>query len=77
VCSENGGKGNTPFSDPVYFHRLTDEYRWVHTVRPAPLYIHRFSVKIDEYKFIFIDFRTDEYNLNIFGGTDEFKNPNK
>jgi hypothetical protein len=38
------------------------------------LYIHRFSVKTDEYKFIFVDFMTDEYNLNIFVSTDEFKN---
>jgi hypothetical protein len=40
-------------------------------------YIHRCLVKTDEYKFIFIGFGTDEYNLNIFIGTDEFKNPNE
>jgi hypothetical protein len=38
-------------------------------------YIHRFPVKIDEYKFIFVGF--DEYNLNMFIGTNEFKNPDE
>jgi hypothetical protein len=31
----------------------------------------------DEYDFIFIGFETDEYNLNIFIGTDEFKKIDK
>jgi hypothetical protein len=35
-------------------------------------YIHQCLVQTDEYNFIFIDFGTDEYNLNIFVGTDEF-----
>jgi hypothetical protein len=47
------------------------------TVRPTPAYIYRFPIKTNEYKFIFIGFETDEYNLNIFIGTDEFKNPDE
>jgi hypothetical protein len=43
--------------------RLTDEYRRARTIRLHP--------------HIFIDFRTDEYDLNIFVGTDEFKNPDE
>jgi hypothetical protein len=27
----------------------------------------------DEYNFIFVGFETDEYNLNIFVGIDEYK----
>jgi hypothetical protein len=34
---------------------------------------HRFPTQTNEYNFIFIGFRTDEYNLNIFIGTDELK----
>jgi hypothetical protein len=36
-------------------------------------YIRRCLTQTDEYKFIFINFRIVEYNLNIFIGTDEFK----
>jgi hypothetical protein len=46
-------------------------------VKPDDPYIRWFPVKTDEYKFIFIDFRTDEYNLNIFIGTNKFKNSDK
>jgi hypothetical protein len=38
-------------------------------------YIHWCPIKTNEYKFIFISFGTDEYNLNIF--IDEFKNSDK
>jgi hypothetical protein len=65
------------FLDPAYIRRLTNEYRWAHTVRPAPPYIHRFPVKTDQYKFIFIDFGIVEHNFNIFVSTDEFKNPDE
>jgi hypothetical protein len=40
-------------------------------------YIRLYPIKIDKYKFIFVSFKTDEYNLNIFVGTDKFKNPDK
>jgi hypothetical protein len=36
-------------------------------------YIRRCLTQTDEYKFIFINFRTVEYNLNIFIRTDELK----
>jgi hypothetical protein len=51
--------------------------RRTRTVKLAPPYIHQFLVNTDEYKFIFIGFGTDEYNLNIFIDTDEFKNPDE
>jgi hypothetical protein len=38
----------------------------VHFFSTPPPYIHRFLVKTDEYKFIFVCFSTDGYNLNIF-----------
>jgi hypothetical protein len=34
-------------------------------------YIRRCLTQTDEDKFIFIDLGTDEYNLNIFVGTNE------
>jgi hypothetical protein len=77
ACAEKGEKGNVSFPDPAYIRQLPDEYRWACTVRPAPPYTCRFSVKTNEYKFIFIGFETDEYNLNIFIGTNEFKNSDK
>jgi hypothetical protein len=77
ACAEKGEKGNASFPDPVYIRQLTNEYRRACTVRPVPPYFCRFPVKTNEYKFIFIGFGTDEYNLNIFVGTDEFKNPNE
>jgi hypothetical protein len=43
------------------------------TVKLNGPYIRRFPAQTDKYKFIFIGFGTDEYNLNIFVGTDEFK----
>jgi hypothetical protein len=36
-------------------------------------YIHRCPTQTDKYNFILVDFETDEYNLNIFVGTDEYK----
>jgi hypothetical protein len=33
--------------------------------------------RTDEYKVIFIGFKIDEYNLNIFIGTDEYKTTDK
>jgi hypothetical protein len=65
-------KDTRPFPDPAYIHRLTDEYRRARTIRLAPAYIHRFSVNTNEYKFIFVGFRTDEYNLNIFISTNKY-----
>jgi hypothetical protein len=70
ASAKKGERGNVSFPDPAI-----DEYRRVRTVRHVPPYIHRFPVKTDEYKFIFISFGTDEYNLNIF--VDEFKNLDK
>jgi hypothetical protein len=43
-------------------------------VKPDNPYIHRFPYPTDEYKVIFVGFKTDEYNLNTFVHTDEFKN---
>lgn len=77
--AEKGEKGNVPFSNSTYI--IGYEYRRARTVRPASSYICWFPVKIDEYKFIFIGFKTefifisfDEYNLNIFIRIDKFKN---
>jgi hypothetical protein len=60
---------------------LTDEYMGPAKVKLIGPYIHQCSIKIDEYKFIFIGFKTefifisfDEYNLNIFIRIDKFKN---
>jgi hypothetical protein len=36
-------------------------------------YIHRCLASTDEYNFILIDLGTNEYNLHIFIGTNEFK----
>jgi hypothetical protein len=55
-------KETRPFFDPAYICLLTDKYRRACNINPAPPYIHRFPVK------------TDEYNLNIFVSTNEFKN---
>jgi hypothetical protein len=43
-------------------------------VKPDDPYIRRFESLTGEYKIIFIGFKTHKYNLNIFIGTDEFKN---
>jgi hypothetical protein len=43
-------------------------------VNPDNPYICRFHSLIDKYKVIFVGFKTNKYNLNIFIGTDEFKN---
>jgi hypothetical protein len=53
---------------------ITNEYMGSVKVKPDDTYIRRFPSQTDEYKVIFVDFKTDEYNLNIFVGTDEFKN---
>jgi hypothetical protein len=57
---------------PIFRSRLYSS-GWAYTLRPVPPYIGRFLIKTDEYKFIFVGFRINEYNLNIFVGTDEFK----
>jgi hypothetical protein len=41
-------------------------------VKPNDPYIYRFSYPTDKYKIIFINFKTDVYNLNVFIGIDEF-----
>jgi hypothetical protein len=61
-------KENTPISRSRLYSS-----GWAYTLRPAPPYIRRFLIKTVEYKFIFVSFRINEYNLNIFVGTDEFK----
>jgi hypothetical protein len=65
------------FISRLYSSVNQQKYRWAHTIISAPPYICRFSLKTDEYKFIFVGFGTGEYNLNIFVGTDEFKNPDE
>jgi hypothetical protein len=62
---------------PTYIHQLTDEYRRAHTIKLDDPYIHRFQLLTNKYKVIFIGFKTGDYNLNIFIGTDEFKNTDK
>jgi hypothetical protein len=42
-------------------------------VKPDDPYIRWFPYPTDEYKIIFVGFKTDEYNLNIFIGTNEYK----
>jgi hypothetical protein len=46
-------------------------------VKPDDPYIHRFPYPTNKYKVIFVSFKTDEYSLNTFIGTDKFKNTNK
>jgi hypothetical protein len=36
-------------------------------------YIHRYPIQTDEYNFIFVSFKTNKYNLNIFVDIDEYK----
>jgi hypothetical protein len=52
----------------------TDEYMGPVKVRPDDPYICQFQSLTDEYKVIYIGFKTDEYSLNIFVGTDKFQN---
>jgi hypothetical protein len=73
------------------FGYVTDEYRthifmvmWLNRriygaakVKPNSPYIHRFLAQTNEYNLTFIGFGIDEYNSNIFIGTDEFKNTNE
>jgi hypothetical protein len=44
-------------------------------VKPNSSYIRRCPIQTDEYNFIFVGFETNEYNLNIFVGTNEYKKP--
>jgi hypothetical protein len=46
-------------------------------VKPDDPYIRRFPYPTDEYKVLFVDFKTYEYNLIIFIGTDEYKTINE
>jgi hypothetical protein len=41
-------------------------------VKPHDLFIRRCLTQTNEYNFILVSFGTDEYNLHIFIGTDEF-----
>jgi hypothetical protein len=68
--AKKGDKGKHQFPNPAY---IIDEYMGLVKVKPDDPYIRRFQPLIDEYQIIFIDFKTDEYNLNIFINTDEFK----
>jgi hypothetical protein len=52
------------------WHDSTDEYMGPVKVTPDDPYIHRCPTQIDEYNLIFIGFRTNGYNLNIFVSTD-------
>jgi hypothetical protein len=42
-------------------------------VKPDDPYIRRCLASTDEYNFTFVDLGINEYNLNIFVGTDKFK----
>jgi hypothetical protein len=46
-------------------------------VKPDDPYIRRFPYPTDEYKVLFVDFKTYEYNLIIFIGIDEYKTINE
>jgi hypothetical protein len=46
-------------------------------VKSSDPYIRRCPTQTDEYNFIFIGFGTDEYNLNTFVSTNEFKKANE
>jgi hypothetical protein len=43
-----------------------------HKVKSDSPYILRLPAQTNEYNLTFVSFGTDEYNLNIFVGTDEF-----
>jgi hypothetical protein len=58
---------------PLYICGQTDEYSWPVKVKWDDPYIHQFPYPTDEYYFICVGFKTDEYNLNIFIGTDGYK----
>jgi hypothetical protein len=64
--------------------RLTDEYMPCHRQiygagqsKPDDPYIHQFLTQTDEYNITLVGPETDECNLNIFVGTDEFKKPDE
>jgi hypothetical protein len=67
-------KGNSRFSDPGYIPRLTDEtdeYRWLIPVSHAlPILVG--LALTNKYNLIFIDFKTNGNNLNIYISTDEY-----
>jgi hypothetical protein len=52
---------------------VTDEYMGPVKVKPDNPYIRRFPYPVDEYKVIFVGFKTKKYNFNIFIGTDKYK----
>jgi hypothetical protein len=62
----------SPAPQPLNICHVIDEYMGLVKVKPDDLYVHQFSAQTDEYNFIFIIFGTDEYNLNIFVGTNEY-----
>jgi hypothetical protein len=46
-------------------------------VKPDGPYIHRCQALTDKYNLIFIGFKTDEYNLNVYVDTDEYVTTDK
>jgi hypothetical protein len=46
-------------------------------VRPDNPYIRRLQSLTNKYKVLFVYFKTDEYNLNIFIDIEECKNTDK
>jgi hypothetical protein len=70
------GEATSPMNIGTYihwWHGATDEYIGLVKVKLDDLYMNQFLAQTNKYNFIFIDFGTDEYNLNIFVGTDELK----
>jgi hypothetical protein len=71
-------------TSPTNICHVYSSVTWLHwwiyglvKVKLDETYIHRCLAQTDEYDFIFVGSRTDEYNLNIFVDTDKFKNPDE
>jgi hypothetical protein len=66
------------------FSHITDEYTifvgdvaepmniWGSQVKSDDSYIRRCPAQINEYSLIYVGFKTNEYNLNIFVSIDEY-----
>jgi hypothetical protein len=52
---------------------VTDEYMWSVEVKTDNPYIHWGRAQTEEYNFIFVSSKTDEYNLNMFVGANEYE----
>jgi hypothetical protein len=71
--SQESGRDKKEWTHIFVGCHVTVEYMGPVKVILDDPYICRFLAQTDEYNITFIDPETDEYNLNIFIGVDEFK----